>query len=423
MLLCVFVTLFLAFGVDGKITHRHIGPDIRDHVLVELPFGFDANGRIDIIVTNVEPYKLTDDNSDVNLSKFGFFLASARSQSQVGTDYAQARCYLEDDNLFKVMDFSGFVPDGNVNASVVFADHDELVPGEYELFFASCQQDKAVSFDARIAFYSQDQHENRDYLSVGERPLPGIYVFLFLVFSTLAITWAKICYDERRHVHGIHYLMFGLVVLRSVVYFTLAGMYHDDQYTGSPEGWNVAFYVFTFLRGVMFFAVIVLIGTGWSYLRPFIGENEKKILVVVIPLQVFANIAIIILDEMSPARTSFVTLTDLFHLVDIICCCAILFPIVWSIKHLRDGAESDGKAAVNVEKLTLFRHFYILVVVYIYFTRIIVYLLENTLPYDYKWASKLASDLATLAFYVIVGMKFRPHGENLYLKLESDAAL
>ena len=117
------------------------------------------------------------------------------------------------------------------------------------------------------------------------------------------------------------------------------------------------------------------------------------------------------------------TLSDLLHLVDIICCCAILFPIVWSIKHLREGAESDGKAASNVEKLTLFRQFYVLVVVYIYFTRIIVFLLDNTLPYNYKWASKLASELATFAFYVTVGMKFRPHGENAYLKLESDVAL
>jgi len=140
-------------------------------------------------------------------------------------------------------------------------------------------------------------------------------------------------------------------------------------------------------------------------------------------LQVFANIAIIVLNETSPVRDSFFTLTDLFHLVDIICCCAILFPIVWSIKHLREGAESDGKSAVNVEKLTLFRQFYVLVVVYIYFTRIIVYLLDNTLPYEYKWASQMASEVATLVFYVTVGMKFRPHKENAYLKLESDAAL
>lgn len=109
----------------------------------------------------------------------------------------------------------------------------------------------------------------------------------------------------------------------------------------------------------------------------------------------------------------------MFHFVDIICCCAILFPIVWSIKHLRAGAETDGKAAANVEKLTLFRQFYIMVVLYIYFTRIIVYMFETFLPYQLKWTGEMASELATLVFYVFTGIKFRPHLENQYFKLES----
>ncbi len=36
--------------------------------------------------------------------------------------------------------------------------------------------------------------------------------------------------------------------------------------TGHPEGWNIAYYVFTFARAVLFFTVVILIGTGWSYM-------------------------------------------------------------------------------------------------------------------------------------------------------------
>ena len=68
---------------------------------------------------------------------------------------------------------------------------------------------------------------------------------------------------------------------------------------------------------------------------------------------------------------------NILHLVDIICCCAILFPIVWSIKHLREASQTDGKAARSLHKLTLFRQFYVMVVSYIYFTRIVVYLLRR----------------------------------------------
>ena len=32
--------------------------------------------------------------------------------------------------------------------------------------------------------------------------------------------------------------------------------------------------------------VIVLVGTGWSYMTPFLRDREKRILMVVIPLQV-----------------------------------------------------------------------------------------------------------------------------------------
>lgn len=62
--------------------------------------------------------------------------------------------------------------------------------------------------------------------------------------------------------------------------------------------------------------------------------------------QVFANIAIVITEEESPSVIDWFTWRDVFHLVDIICCCAILFPIVWSIKHLREASQTDGKVKV-----------------------------------------------------------------------------
>jgi hypothetical protein len=58
-----------------------------------------------------------------------------------------------------------------------------------------------------------------------------------------------------------------------------------------------------------------------------------------------------------------------------------------------------------------------MVVVYIYFTRIVVYLLRNTVQYQYLWVSGAADQLATLAFYVWVGVKFSPTEANPYLRL------
>jgi G protein-coupled receptor 107 len=85
-----------------------------------------------------------------------------------------------------------------------------------------------------------------------------------------------------------------------------------------------------------------------------------------------------------------------------------------------ERAQTDGKAARSLAKLQLFRQFYVMVVIYIYFTRIVVFLLRSTMPYHYMWLSDVADLAATLAFYVFTGSKFRPIAGNPYLELDDD---
>jgi len=96
-----------------------------------------------------------------------------------------------------------------------------------------------------------------------------------------------------------------------------------------------------------------------------------------------------------------------------------------------------------MEKLKLFRQFYLLVVTYIYFTRIIVYLMDATLPFRWVWLGEFFTELATLAFWCITwyatltthhtshahslthalspkSYKFRPVPDNPYFKDLSD---
>ena len=63
---------------------------------------------------------------------------------------------------------------------------------------------------------------------------------------------------------------------------------------------------------------------------------------------------------------------------------------------------------MNLMKLTLFRQYYIVVVFYIYFTRVVVYALITITTYWYVWTSFMARELVTLAFYVFTGYRFCP---------------
>ena len=68
----------------------------------------------------------------------------------------------------------------------------------------------------------------------------------------------------------------------------------------------------------------------------------------------------------------------------------------------------DGKAQNSLVKLQLFRQFYVMVVVYVYFTRIVVYIIAATIPFDLLWLGPLATELATFAFFTVTGMSRLP---------------
>ena len=163
------------------------------------------------------------------------------------------------------------------------------------------------------------------------------------------------------------------------------------------------------------FVTIILIGAGWTFVKHILSEKEKKIFVIVIPLQILTNVAHIIMFESEEGQVSYNTWYHVFILVDLACCGAILFPVVWSIKHLQQASSTDGKAAMNLEKLKIFRHFYMLVVFYIYFTRVIILLLTYTIPFRYTWIGELLVESATIGFFIITAYKFRPASKNPYL--------
>lgn len=149
-------------------------------------------------------------------------------------------------------------------------------------------------------------------------------------------------------------------------------------------------------------------------------EREKKVLMVVIPLQVIENVASVVIAETGPSERDWLTWNQIFLLVDVVCCFAVFLPIIWSIRSLREASKTDGKAARNLEKLTLFRQFYVVVVGYLYFTRIAVAALGAILGYRHRWVSAAMAEAASLAFYLFVFYNFQPAERNPYWYVHDD---
>lgn len=413
LVFCVLVFQLLSLS-SAEIRFNEIRNDNRPIIPFD-EFGFTHRGRLEL---NVSKISLSKSNPDLDFSKVGFFLCTRDSWLHVlqQLEDGEITCALQSDLIKHVFTFNNL--NGKSEYSTIYSENDA---DQYTLVFANCLQQLKVSMDVRSAMYNlEGRSNNRDYLSAGKTILPRIYFLFSLIYFILAGLWIHVLYRKRLTVFRIHFFMLAVVVLKAVNLLCEA---EDKSYikrTGSAHGWDVLFYMFSFLKGITLFTLIVLIGTGWSFLKPYLQDKEKKVLMIVIPLQVVANIAQVVIDETGPYGQDWITWKQVFLLVDVVCCCAVLFPIVWSIKNLREAARTDGKAAVNLMKLTLFRQYYIVVICYIYFTRVVVYGLETITSYKYLWTSVVAGELATLAFYVFTGYKFKPEAHNPYFVIDDE---
>jgi hypothetical protein len=291
--------------------------------------------------------------------------------------------------------------------------------------------------------------------------LPHVFFYFFLLYSLCSYLWitniSLIREGKFGHfadssegqpiVYPIHGLMSLLLLLKTLSIFFESIRYHYLRVTGHAYLWSVVYYMFAFMKGTILFTVILLLGSGWSFVKPFLSDREKKMILGVLVLQVINNMAILVLTRETEGETSFDNWTALLHLVDIICCCAVLIPIVWQVNALEKNIEQsngdhtdqiidDSSDAIISEaefedeyqearpnnrrlavKLKLFRSFYMLVVAYIYITRIVVYLFATMLNYRHQWLRYFVVEAVTLAFYCTVGIQFKPMSENPYLSV------
>lgn len=261
----------------SEIKDTRVMDDSRSMILFER-FGFSRYGNVVVSVKDFSS-KSTRKNAELEPSSMGFFLIrdvsfpSIFNESERGDNF----CILWSRFVKIIFKFDN---QAAYNGSMVV---DE--PDEYSLIFGNCLSGTQISMEVHTEMYNI-QDGNKNFLPAGQTPLPRLYFIFFLTYSIFFCIWIFICLKQRLDVHKIHLIMGALLLFKALKMICAS---EDKMYvrkTGTPHGWDVAFYVFGFLKGIMLFTVMVLIGTGWSFLKPYLQEREKKVLMVVIPLQV-----------------------------------------------------------------------------------------------------------------------------------------
>ncbi|MCP9257750.1 Lung seven transmembrane receptor [Dirofilaria immitis] len=244
---------------------------------------------------------------------------------------------------------------GDQYSTSVAIQFEEEQQGSYSFIYHNCFNYRAHGYSNQVAVHFTVDIVERNpgsYLPAGDIAKPKLYLYMAAMFAVAACVWIRnICHSSSDTIYKIHHLMTALVILKSLsLFFHGTNYYFVSVYGHQREIWAIIYYITHLLKGALLFGTIILIGTGYTFFKKFLTDRDRKLFVIVLPLQVIDNVTMIIIEESEFGEQSYQ---------------------FWSMRHLQQGARSDGKAAFNLEKLKLFRHFYLVIIGYIYLTRVV----------------------------------------------------
>lgn len=438
----LLATSLLALSA-ARIHHLVIKNDPRFAFIIET-FGFLNGGTIELDIKDVAVYPA----DKPHYMGFVVFPVTVVEEANIYVEkLIQSReCAVEyppvgslvinisDPSTWKEMDEPGEIS-GSSDFSVLFT-HCSPVGSAVSVSF---------TLDATL------KNPGNNFLSAGEMNLPAVYGVFAVLFAMMMVAWGLWLKRHKQETAKIHYgmtLLLGLktltLVFESVMYHYIVRMPRPFPHppvrcqvltrptpslqavTGHTTAWNAMFYIFSAGKGFVMVAVSMLVASGWSIMRPFLTEREKKILMVALVLQLLANTAVVMVDELAPGSMQYDAWVWLMHLTDVLSSLAVLIPTTWSMKVLeqtvaasREG-DGAGKAQETLARLTRFRNFYFYTISYLYVTRLLVWLLSTRVAYDEgHWPAAL-EETCTLAYYLYTGIRFRPTSENAYLRVTQD---
>mmetsp|Transcript_5161 Transcript_5161/g.11412 ORF Transcript_5161/g.11412 Transcript_5161/m.11412 type:complete len:276 (-) Transcript_5161:621-1448(-) len=153
--------------------------------------------------------------------------------------------------------------------------------GFYSLVFARCQPtDTAVSVSFKL--HAALWNPGPNYLSACEEALPVLFFIFFVFFAGATGVWIWLLIKGGNKVQKIHYMMAVLLVVKTMAMLFESIRYHFIATTGVGHEWSVIYYIFAFLKGLLLFTVILLIGTGWSLVKPYLNDRSSGLLVALV---------------------------------------------------------------------------------------------------------------------------------------------
>ncbi|KAL4585559.1 hypothetical protein LXL04_010182 [Taraxacum kok-saghyz] len=386
VLLCFFLFTELS---TAHIISLKLRSDNR-HIIPFSDFEFSNVGYVSFFISSVT---VTSNSSRPDPSRIGFFLQPRElTNQQQPFDFQQNAtiCALDLKNNTVLFTFQNLShdPQFSVNQSwpVTFS-------GMKSLFFVNCNNESLVTIEGRAELYNINDTKN--YLTLSLTQLPFLCFIFFFIYLSFTGVWILVWFKNRCSFNRTHLLMGVLLVMSIVHFMCVAADLHYVKVTGSSDGLDVVFRISSVMRGVLFFTVIMLVGTGWGFWKPVLEGDEKLVLIIVILLQLSGNV-----DPILPWEAALPYNADGMSFADLICCFVIFISIGKTHIWLGEIRETNLNAHRNFAKLWVLMS---MIFIYVAFGK--AALAERLIT---RWANYVGQETGLLVFCIMLFYIFRP---------------
>jgi hypothetical protein len=159
--------------------------------------------------------------------------------------------------------------------------------GVYNLFFLRCVAEKNTHSVSLVL--NTDYHNPKgNYLSAGDQILPLIYFELFLVYFFAVVVWVRTIMLNRSKfcvVRAVHYVMMVPLVLKCIVLLMECLRLYIISTHGHEELWSTVSRILLASQTFTLSIVFVLVGAGWTLIKPKLDASDRQVLYAVIALK------------------------------------------------------------------------------------------------------------------------------------------
>ncbi|KAL7605255.1 hypothetical protein Lser_V15G19972 [Lactuca serriola] len=155
--------------------------------------------------------------------------------------------------------------------------------------------------------------------------LSSVYFAFSIVYLCFLVYWISVCFKVVPTFRRIHLLLAGLILVKA-----LSLIYEAVDVTGTHRS-DLFFYIPKFLSVVRLSIVIQLIASGWYFMEPIMQTVDRVVLLLLIPLQVLADVVKTVFGDTSNS------VNDWMNLIDLITCGLMTYPSTFSLLSMCTG--------------------------------------------------------------------------------------